>query len=99
MTKFIFALGIVLAMGVIVMFIPNTTEVINHRPETIIQVETVDTLEDRIKTAQEAEMSQIEASAQEAYNAYVEGELKRIEDEVKIEYIKEIEQTIDDPAY
>lgn len=75
----------------------NVLEVNNAEP--IVEVKEVIMLDKRIKTAQEAEMSQIEASAKQAYDAYVQKELKRIEDQVKIEYIKELEETIEDPAY
>lgn len=75
----------------------NTLEVNNV--ETVVEVKEVIMLDERIKTAQEAEMSQIEASAKKAYDDYVQKELKRIEDKVKIEYIKELEETIEDPAY
>lgn len=99
MKTLIIATGLAIVMYVVVVYVPSTSEVMKSTPETIVKVEKVDTLEDRIKNAQEAEMGQIEASAQEAYDAYVQKELKRIEDKVKIEYIGEIEQTIEDPAY
>lgn len=83
--------------GVVVMNKGNTLEVNNV--ETVVEVKEVIMLDERIKTAQEAEMSQIEASAKKAYDDYVQKELKRIEDKVKIEYIKELEETIEDPAY
>ena len=67
--------------------------------QTIVEVQTVDSLADRIKTAQEAAQDATEASAQALYDEYIEKELKRIEDEIKIEYIAEVEATIEDPAY
>ena len=100
MKTIIIAVGIVIAMGVAVN-IPFTAEVIQGE-QTIIEVEKekeVIMLDQRVKTAQEAEMSQIEASAQEAYDNFVSKELKQIEDKVKVEYIKELEATISDPDY
>jgi len=97
------ALGIVAVMSVLVAnrdsIFNSSLEVMKSTPETIIQVEKVDTLEDRIKNAQEAVLPQLEASAQEAYDAYLQKELKRVEDKVKTEYIGEIEATITDQAY
>jgi len=95
----IIGLLLVGAMGVALEFGYNSDVEVIKETETVIQVETVDSLEDRIKTAQEAAQSVTEDAAQALYNEYVEKEMKRIEDEVKIEYIGEIEQTIEDPAY
>ena len=76
----------------------GSVEVIKET-QTIVEVQTVDSLADRIKTAQEAAQGATEASAQALYDEYIEKELKRIEDEIKIEYIAEVEATIEDPAY
>ena len=76
----------------------GSVEVIKET-QTIVEVQTVDSLADRIKTAQEAAQDATEASAQALYDEYIEKELKRIEDEIKIEYIAEVEATIEDPAY
>ena len=70
----------------------NTAEVNTIEVEEVIKE--VDILQVRVKTAQEAEMGSIEASAKEAYDKKIESELNRIEQEVKIEYIKELEGTI-----
>jgi len=79
-------------------FFANTAEV-QVEKEIVVETIEVNTLEDRIKSAQDAEMGRIEASAQEAYDVYIQGELKKIEDKVKTEYIIEIEETISDAAY
>ena len=99
MKKLIIALGIVGLMGAALELAYNTDVEVINQTETIIEVQTVDSLEDRIKTAQEAKMSEIEASAQAAYNELMAKELKRIEDKVKAEYIEEIEATITSVDY
>lgn len=79
-------------------FYPNTQEAENASvvEEKVIEVDTLDL---RIKEAQEAKMSEIEASAQLAYDEYIQNELDAIEEEVKIEYIKELEETIESEDY
>lgn len=92
-------IGLITWGGVVVMNRGGIVEVINTQPETVVEVKEVIMLDERIKNAQNAEMSQIKASAQEAYDAYIQKELKRIEDKVKIEYIQELEATITDESY
>ena len=90
--------GLVANRDTILDFFSNSAEVVKET-QTIVEVQTVDSLADRIKTAQEAEMSQIEASAQEKYNKYVDDELERISNEEKIKYVSEVEESITDPEY
>ena len=102
---FIVGLGIVGLLGglaanrdTIMDFFSNSAEVIIET-QTIVEVQTIDSLADRIKTAQDGAQDAIEASAQGLYDDWVEKENQRIEDEIKIEYIAEVEATIEDPAY
>lgn len=90
--------GVALIGGAVLYFLPSTHEVINDRvvQEKVIEVDTLDL---RIKTAQEAKMGEIEASAQKAYDEYIAEQLRLIEEQVKIEYIKELEETISSEDY
>lgn len=72
--------------------IPNVQESLKETIEIEKTVE-VNVLENRIKEAQDAAQASTTAKAQAAYDEVIEGELERIETEVKIEYIKEIEGT------
>jgi hypothetical protein len=73
--------------------VPNGTEYLKQTVEVETQIE-VDALEVRIKDALEAAQASTTAKAQEAYNKVLEAEKKRIEDEVKLQYIKEIENSL-----
>lgn len=100
MKTLIVAVGIAVAMGVAVRYMPNTAEVMKSTPETIVKVEKVDTLEDRIKNAQEAEIDTVQSKAQAAYDAVYDDEMNQIsDDEVKTQYISEIESTITSEDY
>lgn len=95
-------LGIAIVMGVIIAVLnaTNTVEVIQpSEPKTIVKVQKVDVLEERIKKAQEEAMPEIVEKAQAQYDAYVESEKQRIADEVKTAYIAELEKTIKTPDY
>ena len=81
-------------IGGILYFVPSTQTVLNERVVEVEKVVEVPTLDKRIEDAQNEARSDIEAKAQEAYNAFVEKEMTRIADEVKAEYIAEIEATI-----
>jgi cbb3-type cytochrome oxidase cytochrome c subunit len=99
--KTIVTLGIVMSvLGAIAFFFPNVTEVTNIREYVEVEktVE-VNVLENRIKEALEEANGNIEAKAKEAYNKVYEMEVKKIEDAVKANYIKEIEATISSEAY
>lgn len=75
--------------------------VVNERvATTTVEVQVVEEkLEVRIKDAQEAARAEVEAKAQNAYNAVIEEEMTAIADDVKKEYIKEIEATISSESY
>jgi len=106
MKKFILtlALGSLLAgtMGILVIqrdiLFSNDVEVIKDI-ETVYQVEKVDSLEIRIKEAQEEAREAIETKAQTAYEAIITDEMTAVADRVKVEYITEIEETISDEGY
>jgi hypothetical protein len=90
-------LGVII--GGVLYFVPSTQTIV---PERIVEVEKiveVPTLEKRIEVAQQEAKADVEARAVEAYNALYEAEMARIADEVKEEYIAEIEATITNPAY
>ena len=73
---------------------PNTMEVINETRTVEVKV-TVNELEEKIKTAQDSARAEIETKAKVEYDAFVAKELKRVEDEVKVQYITELETTIE----
>lgn len=79
-------------------FIPSVSETVNKTIEVEKEVE-VDALEKRINEALEASQASTTEKAQKAYDDVVAKEKKRIEDEVKADYIAEIEATITDPSY
>ena len=99
--KTIIITGLVMSViGGALFFYPNTTAVQNIKE--VIEVERtveVNVLENRIKSALEEANGSIESKAQEAYNKVYEIEVKKIEDEVKAEYISEIEATISSGEY
>jgi hypothetical protein len=78
--------------------VPNGTEYLKDTIEVEKTVE-VDALQARIDIALEAAQASTTAKAQEAYDKVLAAEKKRIEDEVKADYIAEIESTITDPGY
>lgn len=93
-------LGIV-TVGVVIggmLLIPQTSEYVKEVVEVEKVVE-VDSLEVRIAEAQELALASTTAKAQEAYNSVFDSEMKRISDEVKEDYIAEIEETITNPSY
>jgi len=96
---FIVGLVIVALMGAALEYGYNSDAEVIIETQTIVEVQTIDSLADRIKTAQDGAQDAIEASAQGLYDDWVEKENQRIEDEIKIEYIAEVEATIEDPAY
>jgi hypothetical protein len=81
-------------------FVPSTqqfvTQTVTHVEEKIVET---DTLEVRINAAKELAMASTTAKAQAAYDKVMQEEIKRIEDDVKSDYIAEIEATISDPSY
>jgi molecular chaperone DnaK (HSP70) len=79
-------------------FIPSVSETVNKTIEIEKEVE-VDALDKRIKEAVESASASTTEKAQKAYDDVVAKETKRIEDEVKADYIAEIESTITDPSY
>jgi len=100
MKTLIIASGIAIVVSVGVFLYPSITEVTNIRE--YIEVERtveVNVLENRIKDALEEANGSIESKAQEAYNKVYEMEVKKIEDAVKANYIKEIEATISSEDY
>jgi hypothetical protein len=80
-------------------FVGTETVVKNERGETVVEVLTVEVLEERIRVAQEAARSEVEKKAQAAYDAVVEDEMTAIADGVKKAYISEIEATISSEDY
>jgi LPS O-antigen subunit length determinant protein (WzzB/FepE family) len=91
--------GIVIVALGILYTVPWTQEYVAERIVEVPTVETVDVLEVRIKEAQNGAQASTTAKAQEAYDKVFKTEMKRIEDEVKADYIAEIEKTISDPSY
>lgn len=89
-------MGLVIIGGMA--FIPNGIETINKTIEVEKQVE-IDALQKRIDEAVLAQTASTTEKAQKAYDDVLEKETKRIEDEVKADYIAEIEATITDSSY
>lgn len=73
--------------------IPSVNQTVNKTIEIEKEVE-VDALDKRIKEAVESAQASTTAKAQKAYDDVVAKETKRIEDEVKLQVIKEIEETL-----
>lgn len=70
-------MGVVL--GVSFMMKPQVIEVVNPEPEVIVEEVEVDALEEAIKNAQNAKLSEIEASAQKAYDEAYRQEMMKVE--------------------
>lgn len=66
-------------LGVSFMMKPQVIEVINPEPEVIVEEVEVDALEEAIKNAQNAKLSEIEASAQKAYDEAYRQEMMKVE--------------------
>ena len=71
--------------------IPNQGEFLK---ETIEVEKEINVLDKRVTEAIESAQASTTAKAQAAYDQVIEEEKKRIEDEVKLQYIKEIEETL-----
>ena len=71
----------------------------NVQKEIVTEEVVVDVLQKRIEDAQNAARPEIEAEAMKAYENAVQAELQSIEDKVKMEYITELEETIESPEY
>jgi hypothetical protein len=89
----------ILVIGGLFYFAPQERMVFEREIVTEEVIKEVPTLDIRIEKAQAEARKEIEQKAQEAYDAFVKKEMKRIEDEVKIEYISEIEKSIEDVVY
>lgn len=74
-------------------FAPSVQDSVKETIE-VEKITEVDVLQKRIDTAIEANQATTLEAAQKAYDAVVESEKKRISDEVKADYIAEIEATI-----
>jgi hypothetical protein len=90
-------LGIILVVGVMYIIVDATfNNDVVYMNEVTTEVETVEinVLEKRINEAMEAGQAEIEAKAQSAFDKVIEAEKTRIENEVKLEYIREIESSL-----
>lgn len=107
MKKTLLWVGIVVAMSFAVLNWDSISSVLKNEevvyskpePETVVKTETVEVLEVRIKNAQDEARERIESEAQALYDEYVEEEMTKVSDQVKEEYIAEIEATISSAAY
>lgn len=106
MKKTLLWVGIVVAMSFAVLnwdsissVLKNEEVYINPKPETVVKTETVEVLEVRIKNAQDEARERIESEAQAIYDKHVEEEMTKVSDQVKEEYIAEIEATISSDEY
>lgn len=73
---------VVAILGGVAFFYPSTIEVTNTEPQVVEKEVEVDALEQAIKTAQNGKLSEIEASAQQAYDEAYSQEMKKVELEV-----------------
>ena len=95
MLKLLIGVGVVsVAIVGILAVVPFTMEVITETNTVEVEVR-VNELEEKIKTAQDSARAEIETKAKAEYDAFVAKELKRVEDEVKVQYITELEPTIE----
>lgn len=76
----VIAVGVIL--GGITWYKPAEVEFVAQEPQIVEKTVEVDTLEEAIKTAQNAKLSVIEASAQKAYDEEYNQEMKKVELEV-----------------
>lgn len=81
-------------MGVIIGGMTFVPSVHNSEKETIEVEKEINVLDKRVAEAIESAQASTTAKAQAAYDEVVAEEKKRIEDEVKLQYIKEIEDTL-----
>jgi biopolymer transport protein ExbB/TolQ len=88
----VIALGVII--GGVLYFVPSTQTIVPERVKEVEKIVEVQTLDKRIKEAQEQAKADIEARAVEAYNALYDAEMTKVADSVKEEYIAEIEATI-----
>jgi ABC-type bacteriocin/lantibiotic exporter with double-glycine peptidase domain len=91
MTKFLILGGLVVLVIGVMNFVPS---VYNSEKETIEIEKEINVLDKRVAEAIESAQASTTAKAQAAFDKVVEEEKKRIEDEVKMQYIKEIEDTL-----
>jgi len=90
--------GMAIALGVggwAYLMSPTITEVVNSEPEVVKEIVVEDALDVRIKKAQEEARSDIETKLE----AYRQELLTEVADEVKVEYIAEVEASISDESY
>lgn len=78
---------------------PTEIEYRALQPEKVETIVEVNTLEVRIKEAQDAAEEEIRDASQRAYDALYEEKMKEVEDSVKTAYIAEIEATISSEEY
>lgn len=91
MKKIVIAIIIAIAAIALFVFWPSTVHYTEPQVVTEVVTEEVESVEVRIKAAQDAARGDIEAKAQEAYDHYVEQALTQIATEVRDEYIAELE--------
>ena len=104
MNKLIILAGFAIVVGMAAfstVFLGDEVTYVKEREvaTTTVEVQMVEVLEERIKEAQDAARGDIEAKAQAAYDAVVEDEMTAVADEVKKDYISEIEATISSESY
>lgn len=101
--KTIIAAAMVVGIGGMVVLAqynkPLEVENTKIEKEVVTEEVVVDVLQKRIEDAQNAARPEIEAEAMKAYENAVQAELQAIEDTVKMEYITELEETIESPEY
>ena len=79
-------------------YFANTVQAVNVK-KTIVEVQKIEVLEERIKEAQDAAREEIETMAESAYNAVYNDKMREVSDSIKEEYIAEIEATITSEDY
>jgi ABC-type bacteriocin/lantibiotic exporter with double-glycine peptidase domain len=78
-------------LGGIAFFYPSTIEHTNTEPQIVEKEVEVDALEQAVKSAQNGKLSEIEASAQQAYDAAYAQEMKKIELRVITDFNKKLD--------
>lgn len=73
---------ILVVLGGITLYKPQAVEYTNPEPQVVEKEVQVDALEKEIKNAQESKMSEIKSTAQKAYDAAYDQEMKKVELEV-----------------